>query len=102
MHYNRKERKNLAKQLGLKNKNESDKQRQERVSRSIIAGDQIHQQFLMQVENDLRNQRVEEDAKILKSLTESFGEAEAKRIMASNTVAAEKRKQKKLLKKKNS
>lgn len=52
--YNRRERRNLAKQLGLINTNESTKQRSERVFRSIQAGRQIEQQFQMIVENDQR------------------------------------------------
>jgi len=90
-HYNRKERKNLAKRLGLKNNNETTSQRQERIERSRIAGNQIHQQFLMQVENDQRNQLVEKEAQVLKSLTESVGAEEAARIIASNKAAEEKR-----------
>ncbi len=99
-HYNRKERKNLAKQLGLKKKNESFKERQERISRANEAGKQIHQQFLMQTENNIRNQQVERDAKALRSLAETVGETEAERILAGNKMAEEKRRQK-LLKKKN-
>jgi hypothetical protein len=99
MHYNRKERKNLAKQLGLA-KDETSAQREERVSRSIMAGRQISQQFQMQVENAIRNQMTEKEAQMLKSLTETHGEAEAERIIANNRMVEEKR-QAKLLKKKN-
>lgn len=99
-HYNRKERKNLAKKLGLVKSDETSKQRQDRIERSKIAGNQIHQQFLMQVENDQRNQLVEKDAQVLMSLTESLGAEEAARIMANNKAVEEKRRQK-LLKKKN-
>lgn len=100
MHYNRKERKNLAKQLGLKNNNETIKQREDRIERSRIAGEQIHQQFQMQVQNDIRNQRAEKDAEVLKSLAEKHGQAEAERILANNKMLEDKRREK-LLKKKN-
>lgn len=100
MHYNRKERKNLAKQLGLKPNDESAKQRAERTTRSREAGNQIHQQFLMQTENNIRNQQVEKDAQVLKSLTEKYGAEEAARIMANNKAIEDKRREK-LLKKKN-
>jgi hypothetical protein len=100
MHYNRKERKNLAKQLGLKTANETREQRSERTSRAREAGNQIHQQFLMQNENTLRNQQVEKDAEVLRSLTEKHGAEEAARILANNKKIEEKRREK-LLKKKN-
>lgn len=53
-HYNRRERRNLAKALGLRTKNESTRQRQERISRAIAAGNQISQQFQAMVENEQR------------------------------------------------
>lgn len=99
-HYNRRERRNLAKKLGLQTKNETTAQRADRIERSRIAGEQIQQQFQMQVENNLRNQQVEKDAQVLKNLTESVGAEEAARIMANNKKAIEKR-QEKLQRKKN-
>ena len=100
MHYNRKERKTLAKQLGLKPKNETAQQRAERTARSREAGNQIQQQFLMQTENNIRNQQVEKDAEVLRSMTEKYGAEEAARIMANNKAIENKRREK-LLKKKN-
>ena len=99
-HYNRKERKNLAKKLGLTNNNESREQRQERVSRSITAGNQIHQQFLMQTENNVRNQEAEKEAQVLKSLTEAFGPEKAA-IMVENNKKLEDKRREKLFRKKN-
>jgi hypothetical protein len=101
MHYNRKERKKLAKQFGLKTKNETQKQKQERVARSMIAGNQIHQQFLMQTENDVRNQLAEKEAQSLKSLTESLGAETAARIVANNKMLEDKRREKLFKKKSN-
>jgi len=99
-HYNRKERKKLAKKLGLVNKNETFQERNDRVFRSIEAGKQLQQQFLMQTENNLRNQEVEREALYLRRLIERVGEEEAEKIMANNRKAEEKR-QEKLFKKKN-
>lgn len=93
MHYNRKERKRLAKQFGL-TKNETPEQKRERVSRSIVAGKQIHQQFLMETENSIRNQLAEKEAQVLKSMIESFGEEKAKAMFAANKLAEEKRREK--------
>lgn len=94
MNYSRRERRELAKRLGLTNPNESLAKRNERVTRSIEAGKQIHQQFQMQVANSLRNQASEIEAKALASLTESHGEAEAVRILANNRAVEQKRKEK--------
>ena len=94
-HYNRKERRRLAKKLGLINKNETREERNTRISRSIEAGKQIHQQFLMQNENNLRNQEVEREAEYFKKLVERVGADEAEKILANNRKAEEK----KLLKK---
>lgn len=100
MHYNRKERKNLARQFGLKPKNETAEQRASRVERSAIAGNQIHQQFLMETENSIRNQMAEKDAAVLKSMTESLGAEGAARVMANNKMLEDKRREK-LFNKKN-
>lgn len=99
MHYNRKERKKLAKQFGL-TKNETTAQKRERVSRSIVAGKQIHQQFLMQTENSIRNQMVEKEAACIRSLTETVGAEAAERMIANNKEVEAKR-QAKLNRKKN-
>ena len=100
MHYNRKERKKLAKQFGLKSNNETAEQRQERVHRSMIAGNQIHQQFLMQTENNIRNQEAEKEAKVLQSLIEAFGPEIAAEMVENNKKLEDKRKEK-LFRKKN-
>ena len=101
MHYNRKERKNLARQFGLKPKNETAEQRRARVERSAIAGKQIHQQFLMATENSIRNQMAEKDAQVLKSLTESLGAEEAEKRVANNKALEDKRREKLFNKKNN-
>lgn len=67
-HYNRRERRNLAKALGLRTKNESTKQRQDRISRSIIAGNQISQQFQAMVENEQRQALTDKYAQATKNL----------------------------------
>lgn len=99
MHYSRKQRKALAKQLGLTNSNESKKERQERVTRSIEAGRQIHAQFAMQVENDVRSQLSEIESKKYKSVTESHGEEAAKRMQENNARVEQERKDKQRAKK---
>lgn len=67
-HYNRRERKALAKALGLRTKNESTRQRQERVSRSILAGNQISQQFQAMVENEQRQSLTDKYARATTNL----------------------------------
>lgn len=94
MNYSRRERRELAKKLGLTDPNETLGKRNERVTRSIEAGKQIHQQFQMQVENGLRNQASEREAEALASLTASHGEEEANRILANNRAVIQKRKEK--------
>lgn len=103
--YNRKERKSIAKSLGLVNKNESTKDRDERVWRSIQAGEQISQQYQMMVENDQRAQLVDKIAQATRNLAEGFnigstknpkmcsahGEDGAKAIMENNYLLQEKR-----------
>lgn len=103
--YNRKERKAIAKSLGLINKNESQKNRGERVWRSIQAGEQINQQYQMMVENEQRQQLVDIYAHATKHLAEGInigsskypkkstahGEDGAKEIMENNYVLQEKR-----------
>lgn len=99
MHYNRKQRKQLMKQLGISTKNETRKTRQERVTRSIEAGKQIHAQFIMQVENDVRNQLSEKEAKKLESTIASHGEEFAKRMQENNARVEQERKDKQRAKK---
>lgn len=94
MYYNRKQRRELAKSMGLLGKKETPQQWHDRVSRSIEAGRQIHQQFMNEVETRLRNAAADREAKILNSLTEKWGEEKAKEIVASNRAIAEAREEK--------
>jgi hypothetical protein len=82
--YNRKERRKLAKKLGLNNKNLSEKERSVQRQRAQEAGRQIHMQFITEVENDTRKQDAEREARVLKSLVDAFGEEEGKRRFEAN------------------
>lgn len=93
-HYSRKERKQLAKTLGLKKSNETTQQKSERIFRSIGAGKQIEQHFQMKTENNLRNAEIEKQASQLKSLIESFGEERGKQMMENNLKLENDRKKK--------
>lgn len=66
MHYSRKERRELAKKMGLLGKT-SNKKWIERVRRGINAGNQIHAQFVNDVENRLIKERSEKEASNYKS-----------------------------------
>jgi hypothetical protein len=66
MHYNRKQRRSLARSMGLLNVSSNEVWR-ERVRRSIQAGQQIDQQFKNQVESRLRNIAAEREAAMIKS-----------------------------------
>lgn len=79
MHYNRKERRRLAKQLGLLKKSESWQEKRERIARSIEAGKQIHQQFLMETENSIRNQMAEREARAMQREADGENSAEAEK-----------------------
>lgn len=70
--YNRRERRRLAKAIGLVNKNESERTRSERVFRSIQAGFQIQQQFQSIVENDQREALTEKYAQATRNLSEGL------------------------------
>lgn len=95
MHYNRRERRRLAKQLGiLTTKHETQAQATERRKRSREAGDQIHRQFLAENEVRLREARAERDAKMLENLTATYGAERAKEIMENN-IACERARQEK-------
>lgn len=83
MHYNRRQRREIAKSIGL-GKNESKEAREERIVRAIEAGRQIDRQFKNQVETNLRYQAAEKDAEILESLTEKYGKEKANKIMTDN------------------
>lgn len=85
MHYNRRERRRLAKQLGLlSTKNENQAQAAERRKRSREAGDQIHRQFLAENEVRLREAHADREARMLENLTAAYGSDRAKEIMANN------------------
>lgn len=60
MFYNRKQRRKIAKDLGLFKIEESQAKREERVRRAIEAGEQIHAQFLANMEAEQR--RAAQDA----------------------------------------
>lgn len=96
MHYNRRERRRLAKQLGiLKPQSESQAQATERRKRSREAGDQIHRQFLAENEVRLREAAAEREANMLESLTERYGADKAKEIMDNNAQVERARRDKK-------
>ena len=97
-HYSRKQRKELAKMLGLINANETPLQRAERLKRSAEAGKQIHTQFVMNTENSIRNQMTEIEAKRFNSLVESLGEERAKQAMENERIIKQKKQAKKLKK----
>ncbi len=100
MHYSRKERRNLAKQLGLSKKNETRSETNDRIFRSSQAGIQINQQFQMQTENEIRNKLSEKEVSVFNSLINSVGENEANRILENNRMIEEKRRLKLLKRKK--
>ena len=97
-HYNRKERRQLAKQLGLKKKYESPQEKSERISRSIAAGKVLHQQYQMMVENDLRTRAAEREAKAFQNLVDQVGEDKAIEIIKMQRMISEEQEQKDLLK----
>lgn len=91
---NRKERRNLLrrmKAMGIIPKHETAKEAAERKHRSQIAGDQIHSQFLAQVETNVRNQKADAEAAQLRALTEVWGEEKARQIIANNKQIEDKR-----------
>ena len=92
MHYNRTERRKLAKQFGLlTTKGEPRERSIERRERSRIAGEQIHSQFLAENEVHLREQAADMEARQLENLTASHGAEEAARIIANNKRLQQKR-----------
>lgn len=97
MHYNRRQRRQLAKDLGLLGKQESHQQWLERTRRSREAGEQIHMQFLAENEARLREAAAEREGRQLESLTEKFGEERAKEIMENNNKNAQARQAKRNL-----
>lgn len=66
-HYNRKDRKNLEKNLGLQ-KPKSKKERDEFATRKIAAGKQIHQTFTEYVLNEQEKQAAERESEQMKGL----------------------------------
>jgi len=91
---NRRERRNLLRKMkgmGLIPKHETAKDAAERKHRSQIAGDQIHAQFLAQVETTLRSQKAEHEAEQLRALTATWGEEKARKIISDNRRIEEKR-----------
>ena len=89
MHYSRKERRALAKSLGLIGQNETTEQWRERIRRSQEAGRQIDRQFQNNNESNMRNAAAEAETRQLESWTAKFGEEQAKLMIASNRKVAE-------------
>lgn len=84
MHYSRKERRALARSLGMIGQNETTEQWRERIRRSQEAGRQIDRQFKNNNESNMRNAAADAETKQLESLTNEFGEEQANEIMANN------------------
>lgn len=91
MHYNRRQRRELAKQMGLIGKNESPTAWASRVGRSIEAGKQIDRQFKNNNETDMRNAEADAEAATLSTLIEKVGDDRANEIMTNNRKLAEDR-----------
>jgi 2-oxo-4-hydroxy-4-carboxy--5-ureidoimidazoline (OHCU) decarboxylase len=81
MHYNRKQRRSLARGMGLLNRSSNSVWR-ERVRRSIQAGIQIDQQFKNQVESRLRNAATEKEAAMIKADPDAAGRIAKNRKIA--------------------
>lgn len=91
MHYGRKERRALARSLGMIGQTESPTQWRARIRRSQEAGRQIHRQFVNNCESNLRNAAADTEARILASYTASHGEERANEIVTNNRKIAESR-----------
>lgn len=83
-HYSRKQRRDLARMMGLLSSKDRYSVWLDRVRRSIGAGKQIDAEFKMGIENSIRTQLTAVEAKALKNLTDSVGEDRAKEIIANN------------------
>jgi hypothetical protein len=100
-HYNRKERRRIAKMLGLHGMKvdtittpegeqkqvkykESREDRLERVWRAAEVGRNIETQFTQQVENSVREQLLAKEAQALGGLTAIVGEEKAREILLNN------------------
>lgn len=93
-HYNRSQRRELGKAMGMLGKNETPKQWRQRIRRSQEAGRQIDRQFKNNNETNLRNAAAEDEAAQLSSFTEKFGKERAEEIMANNREVIKDRKEK--------
>lgn len=93
MYYNRKQRREFAKQLGLIGKKESFSKWHERILRGIEAGKQLHNQFVNETENSVRKQMSDREARVIKNLSDSLGQDVALEIVANNRAIDEKRRQ---------
>jgi hypothetical protein len=94
-YYNRRERRKLAKQLGLNRTKLTTEQKQEQAHRAIQAGQQIHALVVTEAENESRKQQSELEAKQLQSFIEAFGEEVGRQKWANNIrISKEKRKNK--------
>lgn len=107
-HYNRKERRKIAKMLGLHGKRietvelpdgtkkqvkrkETPEERLERVWRGAEAGRNIETQFTQQVENSIREQLLAKETQALANLTAAVGEEKAREILLNNFQVEQKR-----------
>jgi hypothetical protein len=81
-HYSRKNRRALAKALGLTTNSTSNWK--QKFVRSIEAGKSIDQQYKNDVETKNRNAKAEKEAVAIKSLAEKLGEEQALAIVTRN------------------
>ena len=94
MFYSRKERKKIARDLGLIKKDMTFKERMEQGTRANEAGKQVSQRFLEINENSLREQEIQREQKQLADWTATYGEEEARKMIADNREIDEKRRRK--------
>jgi hypothetical protein len=90
-HYNRAQRRELAKGMGMIPESETPEQWKERIKRSQEAGRQIDRQFKNNSETNRRNAAADTEARVLNSLIEKYGEESANEIMTNNRKVAEER-----------
>ena len=95
MFYSRKERKKIARDLGLIKKNMTFKERMEQGTRANEAGKQISQRLLEMNENSLREQEVKREQKQLIDWIAAYGEDEARKMIADNRAIDENKRRKK-------
>ena len=92
IYYNRRERRKLAKQLGLNKTKLTQEQKSEQSHRAIAAGQQIHSLVVTDAENESRRQQSEIETRQLQSFIATFGEEEGRKRWDNNMrIAREKR-----------